>query len=545
MAKLDDTIRNKVLRAKPYQPKPDWNRMEALLDQDDPKPLAGFWRSGYRWLIGGILLLGLGTSLAWWLSQSATEQKQGMLADKNIASAMLDADTACLPSDSFVSVLPKTSSSSPNSASQSLNASAYQTPVPNPSSSSLSAQSQASIPPIQELTVNESLFTNAGEAAPDQKVLVEDQASPTGQESSVEDLNRRGFTGEWTNSYTSSLNAIEKLSPQQMSHLTIPQTDHLIHLGEATYNISEGKRETRKVFASLSNRLRLALGPGSGRWAKTPWAGQVAMTATSLSMQLQVDTFALTTFDVVMPGVGLGIHRRVSDRWELGLRMDLGSFQQIYPAGVLIVRNENGNSQQPISTGSRYVYASGNMQDLSSQARFQFVKRADRRFRPYWVAGAGLHFMQAELTRLEFSQAYLADPSAELYSLSFSTTTDSYFRNYQNSLTTRKSELDEASESTNSTVLRTHKVTRGMFYTGAGIDIRLHRSVSLSYQFSIHVNVNSNPIFDTSESLRENLNSDFLSESPDLVPIINDEPSWEENWTPPYFRQSLGLKITL
>ncbi|MEM7369055.1 MAG: hypothetical protein AAF587_10690 [Bacteroidota bacterium] len=532
MGKLDDTIRNKVLRAKPYHPHPNWERMEALLDQEDDTAVGGFWQQSSKWLIGGFLLLLLGSGLGWWMFSPQAE----MVGIQSRELSHAEMDTACVPADvSHIVFPPPPSISSTQPSSSHISSPAHSLPS-TPSSSTNPGligrknKSASALYPVTAISTTKRSPSEHDSLLTDQQDQLEMSRSLLIDEAGKEELTTSNLQDS-----RRDLPRVQQLAEHQFIDLA---TLHPKSLPSLAVLAEEPKPSMDLALEemSLKQRLGRAFGSGQNKWAQSNWAAQGGITASSFTLQVLADS-SLRRFNVVMPGVGVGVFRKVSPRWDLGGRVDFGSFYKIYPASVFIVRNVLG---QPLTSGSGYVFASGKAQDISSQARFQFVKNGYRRFRPYWIAGAGLHFLQANLEGVEFSSSYIANPSADIHSVSFSTFEDGYVRNYQNSFNTRNSEIDTASASS-SFVLREHKVIRGMLYTGAGVDIRLHRRVSLTYQLSVHVNVRYNPAIEVGRLIQEDLALNS-ADSPD--PLVGQRLP-DENWTPPYLRQFLGLKIAL
>ncbi|MEM7655430.1 MAG: hypothetical protein AAF399_04820 [Bacteroidota bacterium] len=330
------------------------------------------------------------------------------------------------------------------------------------------------------------------------------------------------------------LASTEVVSPATISvappTLELPALQAVAELPKATF------------LQKSQTRLKLALGPGENlKWADAKWAAQLNLVAISSQFPLLIEQVPVRA-GVGMSGIELGISRKVGPRLHLGAQLSSLELYQVvvppvYPSGLL----------------ANYPFLSGNAVELSSFVQWHLRKDSKKRFRPFLLAGAGIHHLNYSVFEVN-SQPYQAlrasfvgdmNNAFESAEAPSNFPTPNLVQTYRLAVASKRS-TPEASLFSNASLEPAPNTQLAiMGYGGVGIDIRLYRNLQFTYQMSLHA-----LSYVPGEGRNElNSSSDFspsLGDPTEPTTVSNLDYSIPGNWQagqyPNYFRTSFGLK---
>ncbi|GAB4402911.1 MAG: hypothetical protein OHK0039_01380 [Bacteroidia bacterium] len=426
MARLDQIIRNKVQRARPYAPRSDWGRMAALLDEDSVATTRTRRRKAGLWMVwaAATLLLAVAT---WLGGQYAAHQHH--LAQQRPAAQ---------------ETLPHRQSA----------------PIPHVSPQQTAPQQTA---PQQALPQQAALQQTTPQQAP--------QAVPSAAPRT------RGGAPAYPQQPDRNSLAVQPDLPTGPMEQDLPAR---------SYTLS---RLTRGPVEDMGIAQRPVAAPRiPGQWLEAPEADLPPAPRTyrwdvgaSLASSRVPDP--QTQGDIVYPGLGLQASRRLGRRWEAGLHLQQGSMDYYAYTGSQFGGVEADNATGSFNNLYYPTSVSGQMLEAGAFTRYHFRRNTQARLRPFAVAGIGQHRLSTESILSPTAIYGVSLDEHTRVGLVNARSLLNVGRNFA------QSSSDYAPIASNQPPMPSQAIyTYASYYGGLGLDIRLYKGLGAQLQTSLHHN---------------------------------------------------------
>lgn len=434
MDKWEKIIREKSLESRPFEPRPDWDKMGSLLDEHlpldeerkNPRPLFWFWL-GAAVLFGFAFGWGLNSYLSKGNIQPEQESRQLVSEEVRAGSEELRVKRDELGVDSEELEVERD-----GLGVESKNRNFERIPA-NEGSRTLG-------------NIKENLSVEALTISP---IAVEEHSEDAVWEVNSMPAPITGISGGTVASGP---------QPEVIPSYQPPQ--NMLSIGSAEVNLTKAGEDIKRYASLTGNAVSLVLGSGANqKWARSKWA----INLHSNVNRIPLEPMFMSTggndiyfyYSPVMPGAGLDISYRPNHRWEFGIRGDADGIW--YP---LELTPDNPDD---------YTDLFGTGFELGVFSRRYFTENRRKRFRPFMTATTGMYIMDMQLTRFEGFGQIAWEPD---------------------SWNARKKEPEQSFQFPDFEVMSTSVNYKYLSAgVGLGVDIRLYRRLSFTYQSTLYGNL--------------------------------------------------------
>lgn len=490
MDRLDGIFRKKIDQARPHTPRPDWDRMAAQLEEKDRRVVGWYWRRGL-WAALILLLVAAGWG-SHALYEAYTLPSEATAMHIPTPESALFAETAedCPP--------PAKQMETPTGANSKL---AF-----SPSTSSSKSINPPQIPGDQNI-----------EQFPVER-RIEDAAAIAGTPPTSADRAVAAVQHPFVGATPQETPVPEKRAPTPLPEQKAPLRD-IASIQPVPTQAFEGEFTPiqNPSVAALSvdvpeSRTSLAARMGFGDpegWRKRQWQLTVFGSMTRAPL-------GTPSIYGPHPGVGVSLDRRISRRWALGLQAE--RIQWWLPAYIPAFEFVNTATGSP-EYGLIDYWGYGTT--VHGFGRYYLKGDRNRRWQPYLVGGIGMH--ASTWQGLEVSSPYESRDDLQ-------TALDP-----GGAFGFNRVEPLASQSLTNVVYGENSKLTLAQAYGGVGLQVRIWKRFSLSWESTIHTQWQLNI---------QNAQADFLTPNAGSQDQLSEENIPGVPSIPAYLSHRLGIRIS-